>query len=109
MSAALPSRTLWRHARLATLHGAEPWGWIERGALVTQGEHIAWVGTVVHEGENGAIDPGGFAPRATDPYGEGLRIPPMKIGEGYTLRRDVVNMFQNHVRDPLLWLIDIDL
>ena len=31
----------------------------------------------------------------------------MKIGEDYTLRRDVVNMFQNHVRDPLMWLIDI--
>ncbi|MFN8174511.1 MAG: hydantoinase B/oxoprolinase family protein [Solirubrobacteraceae bacterium] len=75
--------------------------------LFIEGEHIAWVGTVVHEGENGAIDPGGFAPRATDPYGEGLRIPPMKIGEGYTLRRDVVNMFQNHVRDPLVWLIDV--
>jgi len=38
-------------------------------------------GAVIHEGENGAIDPGGFSPRATDPYGEGLRISPMKIGE----------------------------
>lgn len=75
--------------------------------LFWEGEHIAWVGVVIHEGENGAIDPGGFAPRATDPYGEGLRIPPMKIGERYTLRRDVVNLFQNHVRDPLLWLIDV--
>lgn len=75
--------------------------------LFWDGEQIAWVGCVIHEGENGAIDPGGFAPRATDPFGEGLRIPPMKIGEDYTLRRDVVNLFQNHVRDPLLWLIDI--
>lgn len=75
--------------------------------LFWEGEQIAWLGVVIHEGENGAIDPGGFAPRATDPFGEGLRIPPMKIGEDYTLRRDVVNLFQNHVRDPLLWLIDI--
>jgi acetone carboxylase alpha subunit len=75
--------------------------------LLVEGEHIAWVGAVIHEGENGAIDPGGFAPRATDPYGEGLRIPPMKIGEAYILRRDVINTFQNHVRDPLLWLVDI--
>jgi len=36
--------TLWRNARLATLHGAEPWGWIERGALVTEGDTIAFVG-----------------------------------------------------------------
>ena len=38
------STTLWRNARLATLHGAEPWGWIERGALLTDGDTIRWVG-----------------------------------------------------------------
>jgi imidazolonepropionase len=37
-------RTLWRHARLATFVGAEPWGWIEDGALVTEGQRITWVG-----------------------------------------------------------------
>jgi imidazolonepropionase len=36
--------TLWRHARLATMHGTQPWGWIERGALLTEGELITWVG-----------------------------------------------------------------
>ncbi len=36
--------TLWRHARIATMHGPQPWGWIERGALLADGEHIAWVG-----------------------------------------------------------------
>ncbi len=76
--------------------------------LFAAGEQVAWIGAVIHEGENGAaLDPGGFAPRATSPYAEGLRIPPMKVGEDYTLRRDVVNLFQNHVRDPLLWLIDM--
>jgi acetone carboxylase, alpha subunit len=76
--------------------------------LFWEGEQVGWVGAIIHEGENGAaLDPGGFAPRATDPYGEGVRIPPMRIGENYTLRRDIVNLFQNQVRDPLLWLIDI--
>jgi imidazolonepropionase len=37
-------RTLWRHARIATFAGPEPWGWIDDGALVTEGGHIAWVG-----------------------------------------------------------------
>lgn len=36
--------TLWRNARLATLAGDVPWGWIERGALLTEGERIRWVG-----------------------------------------------------------------
>jgi len=36
-------KTLWRNARLATLAGVG-WGEVERGALVTEGERIAWVG-----------------------------------------------------------------
>jgi imidazolonepropionase len=35
---------LWRHARLATLAGDSPWGWIARGAVLTRGRHIAWAG-----------------------------------------------------------------
>jgi imidazolonepropionase len=36
--------TLWRNANLATLHGSTPWGWIEDGALLTQGDRIVWAG-----------------------------------------------------------------
>ncbi|WP_077038159.1 imidazolonepropionase [Pelomonas sp. KK5] len=39
-------RTLWRNARLATLDGTAPWGWIEDGALLTEGDRIAWVGAL---------------------------------------------------------------
>jgi imidazolonepropionase len=35
---------LWRNARLATLAGREPWGLIDRGALVTHGDRLHWVG-----------------------------------------------------------------
>jgi imidazolonepropionase len=38
------SITLWRNARLATLAGGEPWGWIERGALLVDGTQLQWVG-----------------------------------------------------------------
>jgi len=47
-AAAIPSaaapRRLWRNARLATLAGDSGWGFVERGAMVTDGERIAWVG-----------------------------------------------------------------
>ena len=36
--------TLWHHAKLATLAGDTPWGWIEHGALLTQGDTLRWVG-----------------------------------------------------------------
>lgn len=40
-------KTLWRHARLATLAplpAREPWGWIEHGALLVEGDTIRWAG-----------------------------------------------------------------
>ena len=36
--------TLWRNARLATMAGTEPWGWIEHGALLVDGAALQWVG-----------------------------------------------------------------
>lgn len=36
--------TLWRNANLATLSGSSAWGWIEQGAMLSQGETLRWVG-----------------------------------------------------------------
>ncbi|MFQ3589334.1 MAG: imidazolonepropionase [Chloracidobacterium sp.] len=36
--------TLWRNARLVTLTGESPWGWIEPGALVVDDDRLLWVG-----------------------------------------------------------------
>ena len=36
--------TLWRNARLTTLADASGWGLIERGAILTDGDRISWVG-----------------------------------------------------------------
>lgn len=72
-----------------------------------EGELIAWVGTIIHEGENGATEPGGMPSAAESPYDEGLKISPMKIGENFRLREDLVTYFQNSVRDPKLQLEDM--
>ena len=39
------TRTLWHNARLATFAGTTAWGWIDDGALLTDGERIAWAGS----------------------------------------------------------------
>ncbi len=44
MSLTHTATTLWHHARIASLHGSEPWGWLEDGAMLTRGEHIVWCG-----------------------------------------------------------------
>lgn len=36
--------SLWRNARLVTLTGDAPWGLVDQGALVVEGERIVWVG-----------------------------------------------------------------
>ncbi len=35
---------LWRGMRLATMTADRPWGWIERGAILTGGGRLRWVG-----------------------------------------------------------------
>ena len=37
-------KTLWRHARLATMAGDLPWGWVEHGALLSEDDRLHWVG-----------------------------------------------------------------
>ena len=39
---------LWRNARLATMAGDAPWGWIEDGAMLVERGLLRWVGPL-HE------------------------------------------------------------
>jgi imidazolonepropionase-like amidohydrolase len=36
--------TLWRNAKIATMAGHLPWGWIPQGALLVRGDQLVWVG-----------------------------------------------------------------
>ncbi len=36
--------TLWHNARIACMTDDRPWGWIERGAIISDGANITWVG-----------------------------------------------------------------
>lgn len=66
------------------------------------GRLVCFTGAIVHEGENGAIEPGGMPVSAESPYDEGLKMSPIKVGENFEFRRDLVTFLQNSVREPKL-------
>jgi acetone carboxylase alpha subunit len=72
-----------------------------------EGRLALWVIVIVHEGENGSVEPGGMPSAAESPYMEGIRMPPVKIGENYQHKRDIVTWLQNSVRDPMLQIQDM--
>lgn len=57
------------------------------------GQLIAWVVAMTHTTETGAIEPGGMPVSARSRFEEGMNLPPMKIGENFELRQDMLNMF----------------
>jgi acetone carboxylase alpha subunit len=68
------------------------------------GEFICFTGAIVHEGENGATEPGGMPSAAESPFDEGLKMSPLKVGENFEFRRDIMTFLQNSVREPKLQL-----
>ncbi len=72
-----------------------------------RGRLVCFVGAVVHTGECGGTDPGGVCLNARSKYDEGLLIPPLKIGENFTLREDIMTLFSAMTRDPRTLILDI--
>jgi N-methylhydantoinase B/oxoprolinase/acetone carboxylase alpha subunit len=71
-------------------------------------ELIAWTVALVHTTETGATEPGGMPVSARSRFEEGMNLPPMKIGENFQLRTDVVDMFQLFgVRAPQMIAVDL--
>jgi acetone carboxylase alpha subunit len=71
------------------------------------GQLIAWVAATIHEGENGACEPGGMPSGSETPFDDGLRMSPFKVVERGHLRRDLLTFLQHSVRDPKLQLADM--
>jgi N-methylhydantoinase B/oxoprolinase/acetone carboxylase alpha subunit len=74
--------------------------------IFVDGDLIAWVSCAGHEPETGATEPGGQPADARDRYAEGLKVPPIRIGENFKLRRDMLEFFENMVRYPEMISID---
>jgi acetophenone carboxylase len=79
----------------------------ERGEPGEPQRLIAWVAAASHESETGATEPGGIPPSAKTRYDEGLKTPPLKVGENFALKGDVMAMIANMVRDHRLIEVDM--
>jgi N-methylhydantoinase B/oxoprolinase/acetone carboxylase alpha subunit len=75
--------------------------------LFHEGQIVCWVACTVHEGENGAIEPGGMPSMAESPSDEGLKMCPFRVVENYQIKRDILTFLQNSVREPKLQYEDM--
>lgn len=75
--------------------------------LYYKGELVCWLSSTIHEGENGACEPGGMPAAAESKYDEGIKMSPFKVVENFQIKRDLLTFLQNSVRDPKLQLEDM--
>ena len=54
-----------------------------------EGELFCWVTNCLHQYDIGGITPGSFCPSAESAFEEGILIPPVKIVENDTVRKDI--------------------
>lgn len=63
---------------------------------------IAWAACKGHQADIGGAVPGGYNPQAKEVWQEGLRIPPVKIYEKGSFRKDVWNLIFSNIRYSLV-------
>ncbi|MFH1646522.1 MAG: hydantoinase B/oxoprolinase family protein, partial [Chloroflexota bacterium] len=76
--------------------------------VFNDGEIIAWTNAAVHQPETGACEPGGMPLSAKTRHDEGMLLSPIKIGENFRFREDLVEMCVNLMsRAPRMQAIDM--
>jgi N-methylhydantoinase B/oxoprolinase/acetone carboxylase alpha subunit len=71
-------------------------------------ELIAWSVVGAHQSETGAKEPGGEVTTARTRHDEGMKLIPIKIGERYLLRDDLLKMMENFIsRAPRMQVTDV--
>ena len=72
------------------------------------GELIAWSVVGAHQSETGGKEPGGEITTARTRHDEGMKLIPIKIGDNYLLRDDLLKMMENFIsRAPRMQITDV--
>lgn len=75
--------------------------------VFAEGRLVAWMANSTHLVDVGGMQPGSFAPDATDCFQEAIRLPAVKILAQGVEQRDTWNILLNNVRMPHLVEMDI--
>jgi N-methylhydantoinase B/oxoprolinase/acetone carboxylase alpha subunit len=71
-------------------------------------ELVAWSVVGAHQSETGGKEPGGEITTARTRHDEGMKLIPIKIGEHYQLRDDLLKMMENFIsRAPRMQVTDV--
>ena len=65
-----------------------------------QGTLFCWIASVGHWLDLGGNVPGGYNPKATEIFQEGVRIPPVRLIQGGVLNQDIVDILAANSRVP---------
>ena len=83
-------------AIMGGIHNPDNLVWIP---LFHEGKLVCFVLSASHVGDTGGTLPGGMIPSAKTRYEEGLKVPPIKVGGNFRIKTDILNFFNNMVRD----------
>jgi N-methylhydantoinase B len=68
--------------------------------LMRGGKLFAWIASVGHWLDVGGAVPGGYNPKATESFQEGILIPPVKLVRAGVLQQDVIDILSANTRVP---------
>jgi len=71
------------------------------------GELVAWLGSLTHTAETGAIEPGGIPASARSLLDEGYRVQGIKVQEKGQINRAAINCLLRSSRDPAYYVLDL--
>lgn len=71
-----------------------------------EGKLVAWIASLTHTTEPGAIVPGGFPTTATDLFQEGYRLQGMRIVRDGTIDHSIMKSLERGTRNPRLVSLD---
>lgn len=81
--------------------------WLVLLPIFYNGEHVAWASQFGHTLDIGGPVPGSLPTDATTVFGEGTRIPPIKLVERGKLNEDALDLILNNSRTPTMNYFDL--